>query len=233
MNIATNPKDAPNRLLMGLVAVSLGLHLLLIHLIDGWHEKPTTYIEFTLKDASPPATRVIPRPRIRDQAPALRHAPDPILRQPSILPIPFDPPDPPAPVHAEIGAIPELPSALDVAAISASDWAGVIDPQNTAGKGGGITRRDYFELVRFKIETRKKYPEVARIRHMEGRVTVGFALTAEGRVENVLVIKSSGRPILDEAAAAAVQDASPFPKPPPGLIQDRCQMTIVIAFELT
>jgi protein TonB len=88
-------------------------------------------------------------------------------------------------------------------------------------------------MVRFKIESRKKYPEAARIRYIEGRVTVGFVLTAGGQTQAVTVVKSSGRPILDQAAMAAVKDASPFPQPPPGLFKEKLQMTIIIVFELT
>jgi protein TonB len=88
-------------------------------------------------------------------------------------------------------------------------------------------------MVRFKIESHKKYPEAARARYIEGRVTLGFVLTAGGRTQAVTVVKSSGHPILDQAAVAAVKDASPFPHPPPGLFKEALQMTIVIAFELT
>lgn len=233
VNAETTPSNPSNRLLICLMAVSLGFHLLLIYLGDGWRSEQTVYIEFALKDASPPAARAIPRPRIRNKTPDLRHAPDPSLRKHIASPARMDPVRRPEPDHEEVDALPNMPGALDIAGISVADWAGSFGSGKAAGMSGGITRQDYFEMVRFKIESRKKYPEPARVRHIEGRVTVGFVLTAEGRTQAVAVVKSSGQSILDQAAVAAVKDASPFPPPPPGLFKETLRMTIVIAFELT
>jgi len=50
------------------------------------------------------------------------------------------------------------------------------------------------------------YPEEARALRQQGTVYLRVAVTAEGRVENVEVLLTSGFPLLDEAAITAVRD---------------------------
>jgi len=49
------------------------------------------------------------------------------------------------------------------------------------------------------------YPEEARQRHEEGTVLLGVTIAANGDVQRVVVLSSSGHPILDQAAVRAVQ----------------------------
>lgn len=72
----------------------------------------------------------------------------------------------------------------------------------------------YLEMVRLKIERHKKYPDTAKIRQIEGNVTVRFTITPKGSVYRVEIVKSSEHSILDTAALKAVNNADPFPKPP-------------------
>jgi periplasmic protein TonB len=50
------------------------------------------------------------------------------------------------------------------------------------------------------------YPELALRRHEEGVVLLEVKVTAEGRAASVEIKKSSGFPLLDDAAVAAVRD---------------------------
>lgn len=50
------------------------------------------------------------------------------------------------------------------------------------------------------------YPATARKRRQEGAVLLRVQLDAAGRVENAVIAKSSGFPLLDEAARTAVRD---------------------------
>lgn len=50
------------------------------------------------------------------------------------------------------------------------------------------------------------YPELARRRHQEGLVLLAVKVTAQGRAGRVEIKKSSGFPLLDNAAAEAVRD---------------------------
>jgi protein TonB len=228
-----NLPEASHRLLIGLMVASLGLHLLFLYLGDGLRPERTAYIEFTLQDASPAVARAIPRPRIRNKIPDLRHAPDLSARKHSLAPARMDPVARPEPVRQEMDMIPDIPDAPDVTGLNAAEWAGGSGEGMSTGTDGGITRKDYFEMVRFKIESRKKYPASARARQIEGRVTVGFAMDTGGRAADVRVVKSSGHESLDQAAVEAVRSASPFPVPPQGMIKNTIPLEVVIAFELT
>lgn len=49
-----------------------------------------------------------------------------------------------------------------------------------------------------------------------GAVTVAFTVSASGQAGGIRVVRSSGNPVLDEAARSLIQRASPFPAPPNG-----------------
>lgn len=61
-----------------------------------------------------------------------------------------------------------------------------------------------------------------------GRVTVTFVLNAEGSVQNVFVVKSTGNVELEARSLAAMRRASPFPKPPAGL--KKLEFTVPFGF---
>lgn len=71
---------------------------------------------------------------------------------------------------------------------------------------------------------RPVYPRGCRQRREEGVVTLSIAVTAEGKVEHVKVVQSSGFPELDQAALAAAKRAGFSPavregRPVPGTVQ--------------
>jgi len=69
--------------------------------------------------------------------------------------------------------------------------------------------------VRSGIARTLVYPPEARRRGWQGRVTLAFTLQADGTVLDLTVRQSSGLPLLDQAALAAIRRAAPFA--PPGL----------------
>jgi protein TonB len=91
----------------------------------------------------------------------------------------------------------------------------------------------YLNLVRLRIEHKKRYPLWARSHRLEGKVLVRFILHLNGQVSAVSVSKSSGRDCLDEAAIEAVQQASPMPPPPYGILSKATPMKLTIVFKLT
>ncbi|OEU79290.1 MAG: hypothetical protein BA865_07200 [Desulfobacterales bacterium S5133MH4] len=91
----------------------------------------------------------------------------------------------------------------------------------------------YLEMVRLKIERHKKYPDTAKIRQIEGNVTVRFIITFKGSLYGVEIVKSSGHRILDTAAIKAVNDADPFPKPPARFFKEDIPLELTIVFEST
>ena len=50
-----------------------------------------------------------------------------------------------------------------------------------------------------------------------GSATVAFSIGPAGGLQGVQVVRSSGKPALDQAAIATVRSAAPFPPPPPGV----------------
>ncbi len=65
--------------------------------------------------------------------------------------------------------------------------------------------------IRKRIERAQFYPAQARREGIEGTVELGFILSADGRVQEAWVLRSSGFPILDEAAVQVVKQAAPYP----------------------
>ncbi len=115
-------------------------------------------------------------------------------------------------------------------------------PDIAAGSGLNIadwspgeldTSYSYLEMVRLKIERHKSYPDTAKVRQIEGSVTIRFVITTDGGVRAVELVKPSRHLFLDTAALNAVKDAAPFPKPPRHLFKGEIPLELTIVFELT
>jgi protein TonB len=78
--------------------------------------------------------------------------------------------------------------------------------QESSGDGDSIIA----EIMR-RIEKAKRYPRMARKMGIEGQATVRFRIKADGKVEGVELMESSGSEILDQASLETVQRAAPFP----------------------
>jgi protein TonB len=50
-----------------------------------------------------------------------------------------------------------------------------------------------------------------------GSAIVAFSIGPAGGLQGVQIVRSSGKPALDQAAIATVRSAAPFPPPPPGV----------------
>lgn len=76
------------------------------------------------------------------------------------------------------------------------------------------------------IQAHKSYPEVARVRHEEGTVTLTFVVARDGHVKHVALARSSGSGTLDNAAVGILSNAlvPPFPES-----MSQTQMTVTVA----
>lgn len=81
--------------------------------------------------------------------------------------------------------------------------------------------------VRGQVLSQLEYPAIARRRGWCGKLVLGFVLCADGSVENLVVLKSSGHSILDRAAVQAVVKTAPFSGGYP-----RTEVRLPINFEL-
>lgn len=223
-------KRKPNKLLRRLTVVSLGIHLIVfIHISGIYRSSALSYIELTMHNISKPFTRNIPRPRHRPKTPDLPKDVQQLKitarALPRLKPIKVDPVEKNLPdsLMENLG----MPDISATAGLNIAEWnpGKFMDEYNTSGS--------YLEMVRFRIEKYKRYPDVARLKNIEGRVTIRFVITPEGGVQGVMVAQRSGNKALDQAALKAVKDAAPFPKPPLHLFKGAVPLELTIVFELT
>lgn len=218
-------KTKPNWLFRGLIGVSLAVHMVIFMHISGiYTSNALSYIELTMQTISKPSARAIPRPRQRFKTPKPQDVKRiKVTRQ--LVPC------------LKMEAVEDnLPDSL-VEGIAMPDISAVSSPQiadlSPDGSGDYVATNSYLEMVRLRIERYKKYPNVARTRNIEGRVTIRFTITPDGGVREVEVAKCSRDRALDLAALKAVQDAAPFPKPPRHLFNGAVPLELMIVFELT
>jgi protein TonB len=205
-----------------MIVVSVLIHVgLFLHVSGIYKSMSLTVIEMTMDEEFKPVTRSIPRPRVRPKAPEIN---DVALPQMNIPQFNMEPED--TSVSREIM---ETVSAPPAHAEKVEGLSGLY----ASDTKGFFSKNDYYDMVRMKIEASKVYPESARSRMVEGKVTVKFAVTLDGQVSSVSVSTSSGNRLLDQAAVKAVSDASPFARPPGTLFKGPLRMEITIAFELT
>jgi protein TonB len=66
--------------------------------------------------------------------------------------------------------------------------------------------------IRRRIQAALVYPPIARWQDLQGDALVRFEIGAEGRAQDVRVVRSSGEPLLDAAAVRAVLAAGVLPR---------------------
>jgi protein TonB len=215
-------KTLPNRLFQVMIGLSVLVHLVLLVYIAGiYRSESLTVIEMSVADMPDPSGRVIPRPRRRPEPPSIKEPALSRARVPQIA-LPVEAPDLPS----------SLMESMAVPTIPAESLAGLSDL--TAADGRGLfSQKDYFEMVRMKIERAKTYPESARSRMIEGRVTVRFTITPDGQATGLSIVRHSGRRDLDQAALDAVMNAAPFSPLPRALFTGPLQLELTVCFELT
>ena len=85
--------------------------------------------------------------------------------------------------------------------------------RNTAAGNAAVS--NYPGKVASKLRRSLRYPREAKRQRIRGEVVVSFVVTGNGGVSNIRIARSSGFPVLDEAARDAVRRAAPFPSIPP------------------
>lgn len=80
------------------------------------------------------------------------------------------------------------------------------DPSGQGGEGKKVLS----QILR-KLNSKHRYPAEARRNKLEGNTQFVFKIQKDGSLQYARIVKSSGHPILDQAALRAVQKAAPFP----------------------
>lgn len=227
-------ESGPNWLLRTLVILSVGVHAILLAQLAGVYRSGIlSYIEISMESIAKPSARSIPRPRARikpppprDRVKVIQAARRPVqpVRPLAMAPMESDLPD----TLMEGIGMPDIPR---VPAVDAGNWAADAPVHEPVGEF--MTPGSYLDMVRLKIESRKRYPESAKARSIEGRVTIHFILATDGSVRDVSVLKGTHSQALNSAALDAVRRAAPFPRPPANLFPSDLSLKLIIVFELT
>lgn len=97
-------------------------------------------------------------------------------------------------------------------------------------KAGNAAVSNYPGKVASRLRRSLRYPAAARRDRIRGEVHVSFTVTSSGSVGSVRIARSSGSPILDEAAIDTVRRAAPFPPIPEGAGRSSWPFTVPLAF---
>lgn len=82
------------------------------------------------------------------------------------------------------------------------------------------------------LNRHKRYPEGARVRSIQGAVSVAFSIDRTGNVLDARIVNSSGSSFLDEEALAVLRRASPLPAPPAAMPGAALDLTLPIHFRV-
>lgn len=80
-----------------------------------------------------------------------------------------------------------------------------------------------------QLAATEDYPEAAQMAHENGDVDVSF-MFEDGVVSDVVIIQSSGYPMLDAAATQAVRDAR-YPQQPPDFAGRPRNVRVLVRFQ--
>ncbi|SMC95689.1 protein TonB [Desulfocicer vacuolatum DSM 3385] len=213
------------------LCLSLLIHLWMsVHISRLYSSESPVVIELSMKDISKPFVRNIPRPRMRHRAPRItdvKHQEIQERRTPPMK-IPLNEPRVNSPLIQGI-SVPKIPMAGPV---PESSVAGTMGLAPMEAPPAYFTKKDYFDMMRMKIEGNKIYPEKARRLHQQGNVRVFFVIDSAGRVSSLKIVKPSKYPMLNQAALKAVEKSVPFPRPPSSLFKGDLKLELTIQFEL-
>lgn len=93
-------------------------------------------------------------------------------------------------------------------------------------------RRRYLAALGPLLRRHLVYPATAQRRGLEGQALVSVRIARDGSVLTLVVQRSSGEPLLDEAALATVRRAAPLPPLPPGLPEAALDVNVPLSFGL-
>jgi protein TonB len=116
----------------------------------------------------------------------------------------------------------EAPAQTELAA-SPESGAGQPQPERSGASPGEITR---YQTQLRAIIARRTPPGIGQ----RGTAIVAFEIEPSGALRHIEIKSSSGNPILDRRALAAVSKSAPFPKPPARMTQRQRLYTIPFHF---
>jgi len=91
---------------------------------------------------------------------------------------------------------------------------------------------DYLDRLRRWLSKYKHYPEAAQKQKQEGKLVVSFVIARDGTVSDPRIERSSGFPLLDEAALKMLRDASPVPPLPATFRGQRAAIALPVDYSI-
>ena len=254
--LAVNPERRGQRALIVALGASLLLHALAIALLPGLRLSPPVQpVTLTVElQEPPPVPEVSPRPEEvpTPVAAAKRPAPPKPVPSPAppqlierIEPQPSREPEtftaPPPPVHPEVTPAPivepmPVPRTEPHAEVSLQPVPPIAPPpavvKSQPAEPDPALLQSYGRQVSGVIDKLQRYPRVARMRGWQGTAEVNIRIGEGGKVEDIVLARSSGYALLDREALDMVKDSLPLPPPPAGLVSRAFTIRIPVAFRL-
>lgn len=138
----------------------------------------------------------------------------------AITPTPPTPPSAPA------------TQAAEAAPPSVSEDTLVGSPQEGSAVENAKLQDAWNKAIMAHLGKHKRYPEQARVRRVEGEVTIRFVFDRSGKVLRAEVAKSSGSSLLDEEGIKLMSRASPLPSLPPHMRAEQTELVVPIKFRV-
>jgi protein TonB len=134
------------------------------------------------------------------------------------------------------GAAGSLPGGAE--GRTGGDARTVAAPGSSGGAGIGnaspdrLARHPYFARLMAWLQRHKTYPAELKRAKKQGTVLLNFSIGRRGELLSARVAASSGEPMLDQAALAMLQRASPMPALPDDLGLDTLTLTVPVEYSL-
>ncbi|WP_316348186.1 TonB family protein [Desulfuromonas acetoxidans] len=139
-------------------------------------------------------------------------------------------PEPPVAAAAAVANVAEQVQGPSMVSASAEQVVDPVPGMAMQGERMATELERYVMLVQQQVQAHLHYPLKARKWHIEGKGKFQFEIAADGSLtdNNVMVLTSCGRRMLDRAAIHTIRHAAPFAAPPQGALT----VTAPIIFEL-
>jgi len=233
-----------NKFYLRFFAASVGLHLMMFAILYltpsiKFHEPesiPVSILEAPAKETAPltripntAAARRSMQPAVIAKKNSLRLAPkskpepegkaprDEIIAraEPETPNPPVETPPPPRETVPEKSVIAERPLPSVKELLPPITWSS----GSRATAPVSLNSRDplyvtYFTKIKQLIESHWEYPELALRYGLQGKLSLEFTIGANGQLERLRLVRSSGSQLLDDEAVRAIQAAAPFPPIP-------------------
>ena len=175
-------------------------------------EPPVQHPTHTISTQSAESSASLEKPFIEQASTHAEPAPaHPVLPAPLVASVTPSVPTPPIPAHpAAREPAAELPAPTSAAPIQEASATASPTP---SGAGRHKAKADFGWVGKAlwdRVMNLKRYPHMARARHLEGRVVVRVVIREGGQLAKVDVAESSGHEILDLDAVEVLRRAFPL-----------------------